>query len=382
MVVVTPKSLLQILLSLASSSSSSIRGAIARRSLARRSSPETNTIAALDSMPSPRVFAQDFLIVAGLALVQIVNAAYMVLLTPILNLGIKPLLLIIFGNLTTSIFVLPFAVIFERVTTFQALLLQGLKKTSPAIASAMPNLAPGVIFIIAACFGYIFVRFEKVNMKCKYSMTKILGTMACLSGAITMSFLQGPSASSSSSSLPPNENMNQDWFIGCSCLLGAVLVMSCTTVLQAAVMIHFQAPFTLCAVTSSLGVVITAIVQIVTGGNLDIGTPAINIWILIAVILLGGMLTASCLAFQTWCVMKKGPVLVSMFSPIQTVCSAVLASLLLGKFITLGSVGGMLVLFMGLYMVLWAKKKEGLIYEANKEHTRDAIDDIEQPLLS
>ncbi|XP_039142257.1 WAT1-related protein At5g47470 [Dioscorea cayenensis subsp. rotundata] len=347
-------------------------------------------------MASPRVFTQDFLIIAGLALIQIINAAYMVLLTPILNLGIKPLLLIIFGNLTTSFFVLPFAVVFERekwptkltpaliiqvlciafggVTTFQALLLQGLKKTSPAIASAMPNLAPGVIFIIAACFG-----FEKVSMKCKYSMTKILGTMACLSGAITMSFLQSPSASS----LPSNENINQDWFIGCSCLLAAVLVVSCTTVLQAAVMIHIQAPFTLCAVTSSLGAVITAFVQIITGGNLDIGSPDISIWILIAVILMGGMLTASCLAFQTWCVMKKGPVLVSMFSPIQTVCSAVLASLLLGKFITWGSVGGMMVMFMGLYMVLWAKKKEdSLIYEADKENGRHATDDIEEPLLS
>lgn len=51
-------------------------------------------------------------------------------------------------------------------------------------------------------------------------------------------------------------------------------------------MIHIQAPFTLCAVTSSLGAVITAFVQIITGGNLDIGSPDISIWILIAVILM------------------------------------------------------------------------------------------------
>jgi len=44
----------------------------------------------------------------------------------------------------------------SRVTGFQALLLQGMKMTSPAIASAMPNLAPGFIFIISGCLGYYY----------------------------------------------------------------------------------------------------------------------------------------------------------------------------------------------------------------------------------
>ncbi|KAJ0962006.1 hypothetical protein J5N97_029834 [Dioscorea zingiberensis] len=391
MVVVTPRSLPQILLSLVTS----VGGAISRLS-ARRRSPGTATVTVVASMPSPRGFAQDFLIISSLIFVQVINAAYMVLLAPILNLGINPSLFIIFGNLTTSLFILPFAIFFERkkwpaklslalmaqflciafggVTIFQALLLQGLKKTSPAIASAMPNLAPGVIFVIATCIG-----FEKVNMKCKYSITKIVGTLACLSGAITMSFLQSPSTSLTSNS---QHDMNQDWFIGCSCLLGAVLVLSCTTVLQAVVMIHFQAPFTLCAITSSLGAVVSALVQIIAGGNLDIGSSAINIRFLVSVILLGGMLTASCLAFQTWCVMKKGPVLVSMFNPIQAVSSAVLAALLLRKVISLGSVGGMLLMFVGLYMFLWAKKKEDSSLHEGDENSRQATDDVEQPLLS
>ena len=42
----------------------------------------------------------------------------------------------------------------SRVTGFQALMLQGMKMTSPAIASAMPNLAPGFIFVISGCLGY------------------------------------------------------------------------------------------------------------------------------------------------------------------------------------------------------------------------------------
>ena len=41
-----------------------------------------------------------------------------------------------------------------RVTLFQALMLHGMKKTTPAIASAMPNLAPGFIFVVAGCLRY------------------------------------------------------------------------------------------------------------------------------------------------------------------------------------------------------------------------------------
>lgn len=41
-----------------------------------------------------------------------------------------------------------------RVTLFQALFLKGIKLTSPAVATAMPNLAPGLIFIIAWTVGY------------------------------------------------------------------------------------------------------------------------------------------------------------------------------------------------------------------------------------
>lgn len=44
-----------------------------------------------------------------------------------------------------------------RVTLFQSLLLEGIKLTSPAMATAMPNLAPGLIFIIAWCFRYIYI---------------------------------------------------------------------------------------------------------------------------------------------------------------------------------------------------------------------------------
>ncbi|XP_008786952.3 WAT1-related protein At5g47470-like [Phoenix dactylifera] len=368
---------------------------------------------------SRRRALEDFLIVCGLAAVQATNAIYIVLLTPILSLGVKPSFLIISGSLATSVFILPFAIAYEQkrwpsrltstlvaqfllialggVTTFQALMMLGIKKTSPAIASAMPNLAPGIIFITAASLG-----FEKVDMKCLYSRAKILGTLICLSGAMVMGFLQSPSAPSvHASERPPppldkglyenkydkdsHENRYGDWIIGFMCLLAAVFVVSCTTILQAATMVHFPAPFTLCVITSLIGAIITAIVQIITEGKLEMGPSTISFTSVMAIVLLGAIVGSICISFQTWAVKKKGPVMVSMFSPISTVCSAILSAIILGQVIKLESLVGMLAMFFGLYMVLWAKNKEGLILSAMASETstmRSSVGDLERTLLS
>lgn len=45
---------------------------------------------------------------------------------------------------------------------------------------------------------------------------------------------------------------------------------------------------------------------------------------------------AMCVSFQTWAVKKKGPVLVSMFSPIQTVCSIIFSTVFLDQIIKIG----------------------------------------------
>ncbi|XP_008796935.2 WAT1-related protein At5g47470-like isoform X2 [Phoenix dactylifera] len=351
-------------------------------------------------------FLKEFLIISGLFGVQVVFGVYTVILNRILGDGLNPLLLIVFGNLTTSIIFLPFAVIFEKkkwpaklsptsmvqfvllalggVTMYQAILLLGIKKTSPAIASAMPNLAPGFIFIIAACF-----RFEKFDIRCKYSGIKILGTLVCLSGAIVMSFLQSPSTSPMLTSnklslLGEHMNMaiNKEWMLGCFYLLAAVIILSCNTVLQAATMLSFPAPLSLCVITSMMGSILTAMLQFIVEGRIDTGSPTISVASIIALVLGGGVVIGGCVSFQTWCVNRKGPVLVAIFSPIQTVCSAILSAVLFRQTISLGSLAGIVLMFSGLYLVLWAKNNEGFSLVDAGEDSTQPTDDIEKPLLS
>ncbi|XP_058085362.1 WAT1-related protein At5g47470-like isoform X1 [Magnolia sinica] len=341
-------------------------------------------------------FMEEFAIVAGLITMQVIYAVYGVFMSRLLSIGLSPLFLIIYGSLATSFILSPWAVYFEKskwpsefnpklliqfvliafggVTAFPALMLMGIKETSPAIASAMPNLAPGLIFVIAWC-----LRLEKVDLKCKYSRAKITGTLVCLAGALSISFLQGPSISSAPAAHHgsqflnslSNEATEKNRIMGCMYLLAAVVAVSCTMVLQASTLAEFPAPLTLCSVTSLIGTFLTGVLQFIQEGKIEIGTPLLTVGTLVGLSALGGSWSGLCIAFQAWSVRKRGPVLVSAFSPIGTVCTAILSALTLGEAITVGSIIGMLLMFGGLYFVLWAKKKEGYNFMEDESEIHD-----------
>ncbi|MBA0819733.1 hypothetical protein Gohar_021209, partial [Gossypium harknessii] len=135
---------------------------------------------------------EDVVIVAGLIGVQFFFAGNSVLLGYLMSLGLKPFTIVIFFSFSTFLVVSPFAVHFESLTLilqeqmaqtidievdnsagfhllfrvnmithfsyifdiiwvslFQFLFLKGINLSSPAMATAMPNLAPALIFIIA-----------------------------------------------------------------------------------------------------------------------------------------------------------------------------------------------------------------------------------------
>ncbi|KAL6606383.1 hypothetical protein ACP70R_042036 [Stipagrostis hirtigluma subsp. patula] len=345
-------------------------------------------------------FLEEALIVGGLLLVQCVLAGYVVFVDHLLGLGANPLGIIVVSGAALAAFFLPFAVALERkkwpskisrtlvaqlvlialggTTVFQELMLLGIKKTTPAIASAMPNLSPGIIFIIAAC-----CRLERFDKACKYTQAKILGTLVCLVGAMAMSFLQSPPSSPASNlqgSLTTISELSgssyYDWILGCSYLVVAVIVLSLYTVLQAVTLVSFPAPLTMCTVTSAMGAVFTLILQVVLEGKIDIGSPRIDATLISGIVLLGGVLAGAGIVFQTWCLGMKGPLFVSVFGPVQTVCSAILSAALFGQTVSLRSLAGIVLMFTGLYIVLWAK---------NNELPGDQVEDgadVEKALLS
>ena len=64
------------------------------------------------------------------------------------------------------------------------------------------------------------------------------------------------------------------------------------------------------------------------------------------------------LVIMAWCVKQRGPLFVSMFSPLMLLMVAVLSSLLLGEKLRLGTALDAVLIVMGLYAVLWGKGRE------------------------
>ncbi|CAN6476887.1 unnamed protein product [Victoria cruziana] len=252
----------------------------------------------------------------------------------------------------------------------------GIQKTSPAIASAMPNLAPGLIFVIAA-----FLRLEKVDLKCRYSWAKIMGTLICLGGAVGMSLLQH-GAPATGFGAPTTGFADDDGLVGCMYLLTAVFVLSCIVILQAATLMQYPAHLSLVAITSLMGSIFTAAFQLVKEHRLDVGNSDLSPIYLFGLTMAGGLMNGICLSIQAWSVKKRGPVMASMFSPIGTVCSAVLSSVVLGDSLRLESIAGMALIFVGLYFVLWAKRKEGYSLPEDDETYLLESQQQTKPLLS
>ncbi|KAK4794602.1 hypothetical protein SAY86_012596 [Trapa natans] len=328
-----------------------------------------------------REVVEETVVIGGLVAVQLVFAANSVLLSYVMLLGLNPLTFVVFSAFATFLVLSPVAFLLERslwpkkfclklivqlvlislggVTMFQTLFLKGIKLTSVTMATAMPNLAPGLIFLIAWT-----VRLEKVNISCLYSKVKIVGTLLCVVGALAMSLMHSTASkesemSSPSSSSPADTIFDKDKIIGCLYLMAAVFILSGNVVLQASALGDFPAPISLCSITSLIGVFTTAGVQLFEDGRFDLVWSNMSFGHLFGFSILAGLISGSCVSFNGWAMKKKGPVLVSMFSPISTVCTVVLSVFTLGETIKLGSLAGMFLMFTGLYFVLWAKGKEG-----------------------
>lgn len=90
--------------------------------------------------------------------------------------------------------------------------------------------------------------------------------------------------------------------------------------------------------------------------------PSLRDWVLgwnirlLASIFSGVVVSGMAFAATVWCVDAKSLVFES--SPIQLVVVALVAATFLGESIYVGSIVGAVVIVVGLYLVLWAKKKE------------------------
>ncbi|XP_058094101.1 WAT1-related protein At3g18200-like isoform X3 [Magnolia sinica] len=251
---------------------------------------------------------------AGMVIVQLISATYVVVSRVILIEGISSTVFLVYQFALATIITGSMAFIFESrdrpplsisilgwifilaltgVTLSQNLLSASLYYISSALESSVINMVPVFIYILS-----IISRQEKLEINTLWGKGKLCGTLVSVSGAFTL-MLWKESAVDLVSTTGWGE-----WALG----LAMVVV----------------------------------------------GVVAFSAWIMLLAVFYSGLSNL----ITMWCASKKGPVFVASFAPLSLVFTSILEIILLGEALHIGSIVGSIMIIGGLYIYLWSKSKE------------------------
>ncbi|KAL3738454.1 hypothetical protein ACJRO7_019917 [Eucalyptus globulus] len=307
-----------------------------------------------------------------------------ILLKKVLEEGIDHLVLITYRLAISAIFLSPIGYFLERNTRpkltisilcylfFSAIVgasltqyffLLGIQYTSATFSCAFINIVPVLTFIMALPF-----RIERVNIKSSSGKAKIVGTLVCVGGALTLTLYRGRPLFSSSHSqavismsdhatkLNSADRM-QNWRLGLICLVLGTLLWSLWFLLQSKIAKRYPCQYSSTAIMCFFGSVQSAALSFSTSRSL-------SIWILrgrteIFTVLFAGMVGSGlCYVGMSWCVKKRGPVFTAAFSPLVQIMAAMFDIPILHEQLHIGSLLGSVIVIIGLYILLWGKNKE------------------------
>ncbi|KAK6942372.1 EamA domain [Dillenia turbinata] len=237
----------------------------------------------------------------------------------------------------------------------QNIYFEGMYLASSSMASASSNLIPAITFAMAAILG-----LEKVNLRQLRHIAKILGTVLCVGGAISMALLKGPKLLNSefimhksSVSLLGGEN----WLLGCLFLLGSACCWSIWLILQVPVSASYPDHLSLSAWLCFLSSLQSAAIAIFLEPNPQ--AWIFSSYLELACCAFAGIVGSGITFFvQAWTVSQRGPLFPAMFSPLCTVLVTFFGTIFLHEEIFVGSVVGAIAVIVGLYVVLWGKAKD------------------------
>uniref|UniRef100_A0ACD5VHX4 Uncharacterized protein n=1 Tax=Avena sativa TaxID=4498 RepID=A0ACD5VHX4_AVESA len=319
----------------------------------------------------------------AMVLVQLGFAGMNVLSKLALDTGMSPYVLIAYRNLIAGVFLAPGAFYFERksgmvitkkvlvqiffssifgATLNQVFYFVGLKSTTPTVACALTNTLPAMTFVMAAV-----LKMETVRLATPSGQAKVFGTVVCVGGSMIMPFYKGPLlkvwaspmhwryAEHTTDAAAPAS--------GQAAIIGDVLIiLSCVAwavwfILQSKMSERFSAPYTSTTIMSLMAGAQCAGVSAVMDRSLSAWKLGLDIR-LYAALYIGIVGSGIAFAAMSWCIQSRGPLFVSMFSPLMLVVVAIVGWAILEEKIYVGSAIGSALIVAGLYMVLWGKGRE------------------------
>ncbi|XP_059292223.1 WAT1-related protein At1g25270-like [Lycium ferocissimum] len=313
--------------------------------------------------------------------IQIANAGMSLLYKLASNNGMSLRVLIAYRFLFAAATVVPLALYFDRQSrpklTWMVMLLAflcalfggsmaqnlfaaSLVLTSATFATAVINLIPGITFVVAILF-----RLEKLGLKTRAGQAKVLGTLIGIGGAMLLTFYKGLEIQTWSIKVDFKGHMaaSQQHQKPYAHILGPILaICSCfstalSLIFQAKMSKLYPCHFSSTALISIMGALQAGVFALSTERDWNQWKLGWNLRLLIvtyAGVVASGM-AIICLMF---CVRMRGPLFVSIFTPLMLVCVAIAGSLFLNEKLHLGSVLGAAIIVCGLYTVLWGKNQE------------------------
>ncbi|KAK9925244.1 hypothetical protein M0R45_033573 [Rubus argutus] len=309
---------------------------------------------------------RDVLPFTALVTVESTNVGLNILFKSATSKGLSYYVFIVYSFAFATILLLPLPFIFPSKTRlpplnlsllFKAFLLgligfvanlcayKGIDYSSPTLASAMCNLSPAFTFTLAVIF-----RMERLSLRSTNTQAKVMGTLVSISGALVVVLYKGPTILSTTS--------EKDWVKGGLLLTVGYLMFSAWSILQTHIMKAYPAELVLALLYNLCGTIISApVCLLLAETNLSAWKlrPGVA---LVAIIYSGFFSTAFSTIVKTWSLNLKGPVYVSIFSPLSIVIATASSVIFLGDDLCLGSVVGAVMISVGFYGVIWGQAKE------------------------
>ncbi|KAK9673361.1 hypothetical protein RND81_12G162600 [Saponaria officinalis] len=264
----------------------------------------------------------------------------------------------------------------------QILYFVGLKKSTATIAAALTNMLPALTFVLALAF-----RLERVEIKRRGSQAKVVGTMICVGGAMLLKFFHGQKIHISQPNLHwtyLDHTMEHhfgpikypNFILGPLFLLLSSVAMATWYILQAKVNENFKAPYTSSALMCFMGCI--QCVAVAACANHTISDWSLKSWIRLLSSIYAGLVSSALACYlMSWTIQRKGPLFVSVFSPLLLVAVAFLSWGFQIEKLYVGTVIGSVLIVAGLYTVLWGKSKE--IIDVTREiASAEALDRVSE----
>ncbi|GMN27262.1 hypothetical protein TIFTF001_001576 [Ficus carica] len=237
----------------------------------------------------------------------------------------------------------------------------GLEYTSPVFTSVLSNTIPSMTFILA-----VLCRMEKFDITKRVTQAKVGGTVVAFAGATIMTLYKGIAVISvrlthySHRTSTSVLSFDKNWIKGSLLLFVSYFSFSASFILQSKTVKVWPAPMTLTSLTCLVATILSAIMAAILDHKAASWRLSWNITLL-APLYNGIVIFGITFYVQNLVLRRKGPVFVTAFRPLGSLLVAIMALLILGEALHLGSIVGAMLIIIGLYAILWGKKEESTV---------------------